>query len=162
MNSSKVRKNGGKLEDLYTRIIDGDMARKLKIELLIVARKGNEATRKAIREFMDYLERHPDVRAWLKSGAIVGIILEVVPLSGLGIWMAPGFVPGAVTGCIKGSKTGTTLRSTVVGGLVSWPLKPVISLSPIVGMLLVGFAAGTLEEMLAGAAKEAMPAAAGG
>ncbi|MBW2217964.1 MAG: hypothetical protein JRF40_00515 [Deltaproteobacteria bacterium] len=153
-------KNGGKINDLYNQIKNSELARALKKELLIVAKRGNQATRKVIQEFMNYLERHPNVRQWLGSAAIVGIILEMIPLSRFGILVIPGFVPGAVAGYMKGSRTDSTLQSTVVGGLVSWSLKPIITLSPIVGMLLVGFASGTLEELLAGAAREVSPEAA--
>jgi len=153
MNFSKAKKNDGKLDDFYNQIKNSELARTLKKELLIVAKRGDQATRKVIQEFMDYIERHPDVREWLKSAAIVGILLEVVPLSRFGLLVVPGFVPGAVAGYMKGSRTDSISQSTVVGGLVSWSLKPVITISPLVGMLLVGFVSGTLEELLAGAAK---------
>ena len=159
MSSQNNGKISSKLNDLYNQIKNSDMARELKRQLLIVARRGNEETRKVIQEFLGYLDRHPEVSEWLKSSAVVGVLLEIVPFSRAGIVMLPGFVPGAVAGCLKGSKTGTTMKSTVLGGLVAWPLKPVITLSPITGMLLVGFATGTLEEMLAGAAEQAGPEA---
>ena len=162
MNTSTARKNSSKLDDLYNKIKNSELARTLKKELLIVARRGNQATRKVIHEFLNYLEQHPDVRQWLGSAAIVGIILEMVPLSRFGILVIPGFVPGAVAGYMKGSRTDSTLQSTIVGGLVSWSLKPILTLSPIIGMLLVGFASGTLEEMLAGAAKKVRPEVASG
>ena len=53
MRNSKAQKNGGKLDDLYDRIKNSELARTLKKELLIVARRGNQATRKVIHEFMN-------------------------------------------------------------------------------------------------------------
>ena len=75
--------------------------------------------------------------------------MELIPLSRVALWLLPGFVPGAAAGFMKGQKTESCVQSTVIGGLISWPVKPVIMISPIAGMLLVAFVSGYLEEILA-------------
>lgn len=140
--------NRNNLKSLINRIRNSKLSRVLKRELLVVLRRGNAETRKGIAAFLDYVERHPQVRAWLKSAAVVGLLLEVIPFARLGLVPLPGFAVGAVVGYLKGTATDSQLQSAIIGGTVSWPLKPVIMLSPLVGLLLTALAAGHLEEML--------------
>ena len=143
-------------EKMTARIKKSKIARKLKIELLMVAGRGNKATQEAVGKFMDYLERNPHMMEWLKSSAIVGIALEVIPLSRLGLMALPGFAPGAVAGYLKGGKDNSQIKSAVIGGAASWPLKPIMVISPIAGMFLTAFAAGMLEQILSRAAAQAV------
>jgi hypothetical protein len=139
--------------NLFERIKNSELNEKLKHQLLVILGRACGETQKGIQAFLDYVEHHPQVREWLKSATVVGVLLEVVPFSRLGLVTLPGFVPGAVVGFLKGATTGSQVQSAVVGGLVSWPLKPVITLSPLVGLLLTALAAGHLEEILENAVK---------
>jgi hypothetical protein len=142
-------KNKTKFEEIANRLKDSELTQKVKEELWVLAKRGNTAVRKGIGAFLDYVEGRPHVKEWLKSSAVVGITLEMLPFSRLMIMATPGFVPGALAGYMKGNKTNSPIQSAIIGGAVSWPVKPVMMVSPIAGMLLVAFAAGILEETLA-------------
>ena len=136
-------------EAIAKRIKASDLPRKIKEEMWILTRRGDHALRKTYLEFQDFVDQNPHIAEWLKTSAIVGGALELIPLSRVALWMLPGFVPGAAAGFMKGQKTGSCAQSAVIGGLVSWPVKPMIIISPIAGMLLVAFVSGYLEEILA-------------
>ncbi len=145
MNSNKNQIN---TNASYERVRKSDFSEKLKIELLVVLGRMYEEGHEIINDFMGYVESHPQVKEWLKSATVIGLLLEVVPISRFGIAVMPGFVPGALVGYLKGAATQTQVRSTIVGGIAGWPLKPILILSPLIGLLLTAFAAGYLEEML--------------
>ncbi len=142
-------------DDLSDQIKNSKIARKIQVELLVLAKRGNQATRKAVQSFLNYLDQNPHIKEWLKSSAIVGVALEIMPFSRLGLLAFPGFVPGALAGFLKGRKTDSVIQSAVIGGAASWPIKPILLLSPIAGMLLVAFAAGILEKVLSQATDQA-------
>ena len=136
-------------EAIAKRIKASDLPRKIKEEMWILTRRGDHALRKTYLEFQDFVDQNPHIAEWLKISAIVGGALELIPFSRVALWVLPGFVPGAAVGFMKGQKTGSCTQSAVIGGLISWPVKPVIMISPIAGMLLVAFVSGYLEEILA-------------
>lgn len=153
--NEEIRNSKMKFEEIAERIKNSQLAQKVKEELWVLAKKGNQATRKGVCDFMDYIDDKPHVKEWLKSAAIVGVGLEILPFSRLMILATPGFVPGALAGYYKGGKTNSSVQSAIIGGTISWPLKPVLMISPIAGMLLVAFSAGILEETLAKSATRA-------
>ena len=150
----KIKNCDTKFEKIAERIKNSELTQKIKEELLVLAKRGGQGVRETTSEFLDFIDNKSHIKEWLQSSAIIGVALEILPFSRMILLILPGFVPGALAGYMKGSKTDSCIQSTIIGGAISWPIKPVLMVSPIAGMLLVAFAAGFLEETLAKSANQ--------